>query len=136
MTGRIPLHRWFAIAGAGVLVATAAIHAAGYGSVSAAVGAGGVNPELAPALRAVWLMVAFHLVILAIIVVVASGAARGKHIVLVCALMPAADAVLLFRFVGVFVGTIDMVAATVLLVLSGLIRDASNSGGTGARRRR
>ena len=121
MPARIQLNRWLAIAAAVVLAATAAIHGSGYPSVSSAVGASGVNPALAAALRAVWLMVSFHLVILAIVVVLASGATSGRRIVLACALIPAADAALLLRFVGVFVGTLNLAAATILLVLSGLL---------------
>jgi len=124
MHRRIPLNRWLAIAAAAVLVATAAIHGSGYASVSTAVGARGLNPALGDALRAVWLMISFHLVLLAIVVIVASGVERGRRIVLACALIPAADTVLLLHFVGVFVGSLALAAATLLLVSSGLLPSA------------
>jgi len=132
MAGRIQLHRWFAIAAALILVATAGIHGSGYTSVSAAVAASSVNPALGPSLRAVWLMISFHLVILAAVAVVASGVRGGKAIVLACALLPAVDTIILFRSVGVFIGTVNLGAAAILLVASGLLHPADRGAGGGA----
>jgi len=123
----IRVSRWL-ITGAGILlVATAAIHAAGYPSVSSTMLASGVNPSLVAALRALWLMFSVHLVLLAIVVILASNVSGGRRIVLACALIPAADAALLLRFVGLFVGTFGLAAATVLLVVGGLLRTKQES---------
>lgn len=123
------------IIGAGVLlVATAAIHAAGYPAVSGAILASGLDPSLVAALRALWLMFSVHLVLLAIVVILAGGVPGGRRIVLACALIPAADTVLLLRFVGVFVGAVSLAAATALLVLGGLLWKGPENSRTGKER--
>ena len=126
--------RWL-IAGAGtLLVATAAVHAAGYPSVSTTVLTSGLSPPLIAAVRALWLMFSVHLVLLAIVVILAGGVPGGRRIVLACALIPAADTVLLLRFVGVFVGAVSLAAATALLVLGGLLWKGPENSRTGKER--
>ena len=66
-------------------------------------------------------MFSVHLVMLAIVVILACGVSGGRRIVLACALIPAADTIVLLRFVGWFVGSISLAAATVLLVLGGML---------------
>ena len=104
-------------------MATAAVHAAGYPSISRIILASAVDPSLVAAVRALWLMFSVHLVILAVVVILARRVSGGRRIVLACALIPAADTALLLRFVGVFEGTLGLGAATVLLVLGGLLWD-------------
>ena len=113
--------RWLIIGAGILLVATAAVHAAGYPSVSSTILASGLDPSLVAPVRALWLMFSVHLVILAIVVIVARSVSGARRIVLACALIPAADTALLLRFVGLFVGTFGLAAATVLLVLGGLL---------------
>jgi len=119
--------RWL-VAGAGILlVATAAVHAAGYPSVSSTMLASGLHPSVVAAVRALWLMFSVHLVLLAIVVILAAGVSGGRRVVLGCALIPAADTAVLLRFVGWFVGTFGLAAATVLLVLGGLLSTKEES---------
>ena len=126
------MSRWL-IAGAGILlVATAAVHAAGYPSVSTAVLTSGLSPPLIAAVRALWLMFSVQLVILAIVVILARSVSGARRIVLACALIPAADTALLLRFAGWFVGSFGLAAATVLLVLGGLLLPKSRSSGGSA----
>lgn len=141
MAGRLQLNRCLAIAAAVVLVATAALHASGYGVVSRTIGGSGVSPAFATALRALWLMYAFHLVIVAVVAILASGATADRRILLACALVPAADAAILLRFVGLFVGSSSLAAAAVLLVAAGQTcatkhRLAADGGEWDAERRR
>jgi len=127
--------RWLVIGASIVLVATAALHAAGYRSVSSAILASGLNPSLVAPLRALWLMFSAHLVILTIVIILAGRVPGGRRILLACALIPAADTALLLRFVGLFVGTFALAAATVLLVLAGLLgtRPETSTGGVQGR---
>jgi hypothetical protein len=113
--------RWLIIGAGVLLVVTAAFHAAGYTSVSGTMLASGLNPSLVAAVRALWLMFSVHLVILAIVVILAGNVSGARRIVLACALIPAADTAILLRFVGLFVGAFGLAAATVLLVLGGLL---------------
>jgi hypothetical protein len=128
----IRVSRWL-ITGAGILlVATAAVHAAGYPAVSRTILASGLDPSLVAAARALWLMFSVHLVILAVVVILAGSVSGGRRIVLASALIPAADTALLLRFVGWFVGTFGLAAATVLLVLGGLLWTKRQSSREGA----
>lgn len=113
--------RWLIGVAAVLLVATAAVHAAGYPSVSATILASGLDPSLVAAVKALWLMFSVHLVLLAVVVTLAASVSGGRRIVLACALIPAADTAVLLRFVGWFVGSFSLAAATVLLVLGGLL---------------
>ena len=132
MADSIQVSRWLIIAAGILLVATAAFHGAGYPSVSSVILASGLDPSLVAALRALWLMFSVHLVILAVVVILARRVSGGRRIVLACALIPAADTALLLRFVGVFEGTLGLGAATVLLVLGGLLWTRQESSREGA----
>ena len=127
-----PVSRWLIIGAGVLLVATAAVHAAGYPSISRIILASAVDPSLVAAVRALWLMFSVHLVILAVVVILARRVSGGRRIVLACALIPAADTALLLRFAGWFVGSFGLAAATVLLVLGGLLWPKSGSSGGSA----
>ncbi|HTR04590.1 MAG TPA: hypothetical protein VMN82_15500 [Thermoanaerobaculia bacterium] len=120
MAAPVQPSRWLVLAAAVLLLATAAIHGAGYAPVTGAVAAAGVAPGLVNAVSALWLMYSAHLIVLAIVAALASGVAGSRRVILACGLIPAADTILLLRFVGVFAGSIAVAAATVLLVLAGL----------------
>ena len=131
MAGTIRLSSWLVIAAAVVLIGTAALHGTGYGPVTAAIEASNAKPFLVAAVKALWLMFSAHLVILAAVVVLANGAPGGRRVLLACALIPAFDTVLLARFVGAFIGTFSLAAATVLLIAGALVRaKPEGAGGT------
>jgi hypothetical protein len=77
-------------------------------------------------------MFSAHLVVLGIVVVLASGMARARPVLLACALIPAVDTVLLFHFAGLFIGTVSLAVAAVLLVVGGMLQGnpEGSSGGT------
>ncbi|MFH1177201.1 MAG: hypothetical protein V1750_07320 [Acidobacteriota bacterium] len=116
------LSRWLIIAAGVVLAGTAAFHATGYNSVSTAIQASGAKPFLVAAVKALWLMFSAHLILLSIVVILASGMPRARLVLLACAVIPAVDSVLLFHFAGLFVGTVSLAVAAILLVLGGLIQ--------------
>jgi len=127
----IQLSRWLIITAGFVLLATAALHATGYPSVSSAIVASGAKTFLVAAVRALWLMFSVHLVVLGIVLVLASGVPGAGRVVLACAVIPAADTALLFRFAGLFVGTCALAGVTVLLVVGGVLqarREGTNGG--------
>jgi hypothetical protein len=126
------MSRWLIIGAGILLIATAGFHAAGYPSVSNTILASGLNPSLVEPLRALWLMFSMHLVMLAIVVILARSVSGARRIVLACALIIAADTALFLRFVGLFVGTFGLAAATVLLVLGGLLWTRQESSREGA----
>lgn len=127
VSGRRQLARWLVVAAGIILAGTAAFHATGYATVSNAIQASGAKPFLVAAVRALWLMFSAHLVLLAIVVVLASGVPRARPILLACGLIPAVDTVLLFHFAGLFIGTVSLAVAAVLLVVGGMLQASPNA---------
>lgn len=131
MVGPKQPKRWLIIAAAVILVGTAAFHATGYTSVSTAIQASGAKPFLVAAVSALWLMFSAHLIILSIVVILASRVQRARPVLLACAGIPAVDTVLLFHFAGLFVGTVALAAAAILLVVGGLVQTSPEATGGG-----
>ena len=69
--------------------------------------------------RACWLVFSGEMVAIAVIAVVASGMERGGRIVLICAATMILDGVLLFRFLGPFIGVYVTVAVAILFLAGG-----------------
>ena len=108
--------RWLIVAGSVVLFLTALLHGSGYVQVSRVVEKSAMKPFLVGGFKALWLMFSIHLLVLSAVFIVASQTPKGKRLVLLCTLIPAFDTILLFHFVGVFIGTIALAVATLLLL--------------------
>jgi hypothetical protein len=54
--------------------------------------------------------------------------ANPAHLVLLCALIPVADTLLMFRFLGVFVGTISILSAALLFLIGGALLPSGAGG--------
>jgi hypothetical protein len=65
-------------------------------------------------------MLTVHLVVLSVFVV-ASLSPKGRLVVGICTLIPAAETVLLFHFIGVFIGTILLAIATAFFIVGGIL---------------
>ena len=113
--------RWLILGSSIVLLLAAVLHANGYRGVSGMVQAGIADASVVSALKVVWLSMFVSQVVLAVVVVAASTIADGKRIILLAAMIPLADTALLMHFVGIFIGTILLALATVLLVAGGLL---------------
>jgi uncharacterized membrane protein len=77
-----------------------------------------VDPLVAGAVKCVWLVVSAHGVLLAPALVWISRRRGTRSLLRYLALIPVVDAVLMFRFVGPFVG-FYIVAACALLLIAG-----------------
>jgi hypothetical protein len=84
-------------------------------------GKSGMIPFVTGGLTALWLMFSVHLVVLSAVFIAASLAPNGKRLVLLCTLIPACDTILLFHFVGVFIGTAALAVATLLFLAGGFL---------------
>jgi len=104
-----------------ILFATALLHGWGYPKLSAEIAGSNAKPLVVSTFKALWLVFSAHLIVLSLIFVAASRIPGGKRIVLVGLLIPAFDVVLLFHFLGLFVGTIAVALAGVLLLAGGLM---------------
>jgi hypothetical protein len=108
--------RWLVLAGSVALFAAAIVHGSAFGQVSGIIAKSGLSATAAAAFKALWLMFSIHFVVLGVVCFVASGADIARRLVWLCALMPVADTVLMFIFLGVFVGTVSVLVAAGLYV--------------------
>jgi len=116
MGGIVKIARWLIVAGSAVLFLTALLHGSGYVQVSPWVEKSAMTPFLVGGFKALWLMFSIHLLVLSAAFIVASQTPKGKRLVLLCTLIPAFDTILLFHFVGVFIGTVALAVATLLFL--------------------
>ena len=121
MGGIVKIGRWLIVAGSVVLFLTALLHGFGYLQVSRVVETSNMKPFLTGGFKALWLMFSIHLLILGAVFIAASRIPKGRGLVLLCTLIPACDTILLFHFVGVFIGTIALAVATLLFLAGGLM---------------
>lgn len=113
--------RWLIVAGSVVLFLTALLHGSGYLQVSRVLETSGMKPFLTGGFKALWLMFSIHALVLGAVFIAASRIPKGRELVLLCTLIPACDTILLFHFVGVFIGTIALAVATLLFFAGGLL---------------
>ena len=114
--------------GCAVLLAGAALHLiAAYPQVSAGLRGSNLNTGIQAALRAVFLLIGWDWIAIAMIVLIAAFTATRirKPLVLICGFLPLLHAALMLAFLGWFVGS-DMILASALLILCGaLLLDSS-----------
>jgi hypothetical protein len=96
------------------------IHATGYPSVASAIDKGGAGLLLAAADKALWIMFALQLILMALAAVMASRRRGGGVVVFTCGVVTGAEAMLVFRLAGVFAAALMLAAAAMLLVTGGL----------------
>jgi len=113
------LARLFIILGSIVMFVGALLHILG-GSLGVfpVLVKAGVDPRVVGAVKCVWLVVSAHGVLLAPALVWISRRPGTRSLLRYLALIPIVDAVLMFRFVGLFAG-FYIVSASALLLLAG-----------------
>jgi hypothetical protein len=121
MGGIVKVARWLIVAGSVVLFLTALLHGSGYLQISRALEKSDMKPFLTGGFKALWLMFSIHVLVLGVVLIAASRLPKGRRLVLLCTLIPAFDTILLFNFVGVFIGTIALAVATLLFLAGGLL---------------
>jgi len=121
MGGIVKIARWLIVAGSVVLFLTALLHGSGYLQVSRVLKTSDMKPFLTGGFKALWLMFSIHVLVLGAVFIAASRIPKGRELVLLCTLIPACDTILLFHFVGVFIGTIALAVATLLFLSGGLL---------------
>ncbi len=115
------LGRWLVLAGSVILAATAVFHATGYATVASGIDASGARPLIVSAVKALWIMFTIHLIFISVLLFLASRTPAAGHLVLVAACVPACDTLVLLRFVGVFIGTLALALATILIAAGGFL---------------
>lgn len=128
MNGRNKAARVFVILGGVVLFASAALHClAGYKQGFPALAASNLNPGLQAAFRVIFLAVAWHWLVIAIIALLAASTQTRlrKTLVLLCGLAVLLEAAVGATMMGLFIGNEMIGAAALLLVSGGLLFDQS-----------
>src|SRR5262245_3153044 len=117
VTGQGRSSRWLVASAGVVMIITAGFHALGYRPVVGQLVASSIEAPWQACIRGLWLVYSLHLVVVGCLLLVAGirPCSVGKPVLLLVGLVPAFDTVVLFRFLGVFVGTIGLGLATVLL---------------------
>jgi hypothetical protein len=114
--------RSFTTAGSIVLFVAGCLHAMGYTRIVASLARQSIEPVTAGILKAGWFAFSGEMMALAIVAFFACLMERGARIVLVCALANAANAFLLFHFVGPFVGVYITAGVTLLFLRGGYLQ--------------
>jgi hypothetical protein len=106
--------------GAMVLIAAALLHLSDYPKDLSAVGASNLGAPLQRAVRALYFLVGWDWIVIAIIVLISAFTVTklGKVIVLFCGFALLINMAVMLAFMGWFVGT-DMVLASALMILWG-----------------
>jgi hypothetical protein len=113
--------KWLIWTGCVLSVLGACAHLYGYTFTDQNFGGSNVRPDVIAAYRALFLMFAVPPFCLAPIFLLAMRMRGGKKIMLLGMLVPLASVVLLFHFLGIFVGTIIMTIATTPLAIGILL---------------
>jgi|SRR6516162_6998520 hypothetical protein len=112
------LPRWLILLASIVLFAAGVLHMIGYFHLVPALAKSGIDPGVLGALKCVWIVFTVELVILAAAFLWLSRRAGTRSLVLYLALIPVIDAILMYYFVGSFIGS-NLVAGGSVLLLAG-----------------
>lgn len=107
MTNRKRSAQALAILGAVAMLVSAAFHGTlGYQGIVAALAGKGVDPTVVAALKAIWLIVSWHWLAIATLVLASSFGrmAPWRVVLLVCGIAVIGDALGAFAAIGIFVG--------------------------------
>lgn len=119
-----PLARILLVASAAILALGGLMHARAYGKAAAAVAASNLPAFYGDSLKALWLIDSATLVTLAVVFALAAFRpmmAAGFLLVLL-ALIPAATALLLYRFIGNFLPAHMLLASAIMATAAGILR--------------
>lgn len=105
--------------GSALLTITALFHFTGYFEIPAPQHGSGSPSFFDVALRPLWLFASLHWFLTAVIcvLVVKTEPRIARTVLLCCAAIVTADAVLLYRFIGPFIGEAILVASALLLIV-------------------
>ena len=104
--------------GCTVLFCDRIVHILGYSIVIPVLYKAGVDGRIIGAVKTFWLVFSARLMLLSVGIFLVSKAAGIASVVLFLALIPVADSILKYHFVGSFIGSL-MVSAAALLLLAG-----------------
>jgi len=102
-------------------------HALGYVKLFPMIAASNLRPDLVSALRCVWLVFSAHALLLSPALVWISRRPGTRSLLRYLMLIPLVDALLMYHFVGFFLGFYMLATATVLLTAGAWLMPASEA---------
>ena len=100
-----------------ILLCNGLAHLLGYSHVVPILVASSVPPHIVSAIKVLWLTYTSHLALLGVAIVWLSRLPATRSLLLFLVLIPLGDAVLMYRFIGPFIGLYMVLAATLLLFI-------------------
>ena len=115
------LARSLVMIGSVLMLVAAILHVYGYTFAMPRVAATNAGPEILNVFRVLWWSFSITGIVLCPVIVWVTRLPNGRGLVLLCSVIPAAITILMFCYLGVFIGSIVLGAATVFLVVGGLL---------------
>ncbi len=109
--------RYLILAASIVLLCTGLVHLLGYTYVIPILAKSTVPPGIVSTIKGLWLSYAAHLVLLSVAIAWISRLHRTRSLLLFLVLIPFADAILMYHFIGFFIGFYAVSAAALLLLI-------------------
>lgn len=116
--------RWCTGIGSLILGVFGILHGTRIVRIQEMLASGGVKPPLDAIVKASWLIFSVEMVAVAIMALVASRMEQGRVIVLLCAALNAANTVLVFHYIGLFIGVYAVGIVTILYLAGGLLQSS------------
>jgi hypothetical protein len=129
----LKLARWLILIGSLLLLFGAILHLYGYTFIMPRIAATDAGPEILNVFKALWWSLSVPGIVLCPLIIWVSRLPNGRGLVLLCTIIPAATGILLFLFLGWFIGSIIFGIATVLLLAGGLTLPANAGRATNSR---
>ncbi len=111
--------RWLILLAAIVMFLAGLAHTLGYKFVVPILLKSNLAPHIVDAIKGVWLIYSAHLILLSVVIAWVSRLHGTRSLILFLALFPLIDAVLMYHFVGFFVGFYMVSTAAALLLVGG-----------------
>ena len=118
-----------------IMLITAGLHALGYGTLTRELSGSSLGSFWLAGVKSLWLVYSMHLVVVGALFIAAAITPKiaGRVVLSIAGLVPAGDTLIMLAFVGVFIGTVLLGLAAVLVYVGVALRSdvvATNSGGT------
>jgi hypothetical protein len=111
--------RWLVAMGCLLLFFGGLLHSYGSAFVFRKLAASNLDGGLVGAMKGLWCSLSVESIVLSCVIFWASRLPNGRGLILLCTLIPALTAILLYHFVGAFIGAHVFAAATVCLAIGG-----------------
>jgi hypothetical protein len=123
----VKLARWLILLASVVLFCGALLHLVGYRFVVPLIANTRIDPKVLGAVKCVWLVFSVEMLILSPAFVWISRRPAGRDLLLYLALIPLIDGILMYYFVGPFIGSNIVAVGTVLLLVGAWLLPRGNT---------